>query len=329
MSDKPEDRDHENNARGNNVPKNAASETNIPLDDGSFFSNVFSYMGFPLSRDLGDDSIDTVVMGIPYDLATSGRAGARGGPQGIRQASANLKWEEKRWPWTFSILDRINAIDYGDVQFMVGDSDDMLATVETTASDIISAGKTLLSFGGDHFVTLPLLRAHAKVHGTLALIHFDAHTDTYCEDQRYSHGSMFYHAPQENLIDPSQSIQVGIRTEYSVANHVFEVLDGAKVNEQPVAETVAAIKARVGNHPAYLSFDIDVLDPAYAPGTGTPVVGGLTTSRALQILQGIADLNIVGFDMVEVSPPFDHADITSLAGASIALQFLYMHAFKK
>lgn len=293
------------------------------------FANVFSYMGFPISRDLADTTTDTVVMGIPYDLATSGRAGTRSGPMGIRQASANLKWEEKRWPWTFSVHDRLNPVDYGDVQFLFGDSEHMLKVVEQEAAAIVSAGKTLLSMGGDHFVTLPLLRAHAKTHGKMALIHFDAHTDTYSEDERFSHGSMFYHAPREGLIDPARSIQVGIRTEYTVEDHDFEVINAAVANEQSVEATVAAIKARVGDSKAYLTFDIDALDPAYAPGTGTPVIGGLTSSRALQILEGIKDLNIVGFDLVEVSPAYDHAEVTALAGASLLLQFLYMHASGK
>lgn len=222
--------------------------------------------------------------------------------------------------------ERINAVDYGDVQFLCGESEDMLSKTEAHACRIINAGKTLISLGGDHFVTLPLLRAHAKTYGKLSLIHFDAHTDTYEEKQKYNHGSMFYHAPIEGLIDPSRSIQVGIRTEYNSDKHTFEVINAHQVNEQSIEKTLAAIRARIGDGPAYLTFDIDALDPAFAPGTGTPVIGGLTTSRALQILEGIADLNIIGFDIVEVSPPYDHANITALAGATLALQFLYMRA---
>ena len=302
------------------------SDKEVPIGDTSMFSNVYSYLGLPFSRDLDDASIDAVVMGVPYDLGTSGRAGTRSGPNAIRQASANLRWEEQRWPWTFSLGDKLTATDYGDIQFMWGDSDDMLAQVEDHAARITAAGKTLVTFGGDHFVTLPLLRGHAKTHGTLSLIHFDAHTDCYDEAEKYNHGCMFFRAPKEGLIDPSRSIQIGIRTDYDRANHLFEVIDAHQANEQSVAETVAAIRKRVGDNPAYLTFDIDCLDPAYAPGTGTPVVGGLTTSKVLRILQGIADLNIVGFDVVEVSPAYDNANITALAGATLALQFLYMRA---
>jgi agmatinase len=302
------------------------TDITVPLDDYSLYANVFSYLGLPLSRDLADDRVDAVVMGVPYDLGTSGRAGTRSGPQAIRQASGNIRWEEKRWPWDFTLSDRLKAIDYGDVQFPFGDSEGMLKNVEEAAAQITAAGKTLVSFGGDHFVTLPLLRGHASTHGKLALIHFDAHTDSYEDAGAYNHGCMFYRAPREGLIDTSRSVQIGIRTDYERATHEFQVIDAHQANEQSVADIVEAIRARVGDHPAYLTFDIDCLDPAFAPGTGTPVVGGLSTSRAMRILQGIADLNIVGFDVVEVSPAYDHAEITALAGASLALQFLYMRA---
>ena len=202
----------------------------------------------------------------------------------------------------------------------------MLARVEAKAAEITGAGKTLVSIGGDHFVTLPLLRGHAKVHGKMALIHFDAHTDTYEDEEKYSHGCMFHRAPLEGLIDPAHSVQIGIRTDYDRAAHQFQVIDAQQANERAVADIVAEVRARVGDMPAYLTFDIDCLDPAFAPGTGTPVVGGLSTSRAIHILQGLADLNIVGFDVVEVAPAYDHAELTALAGATLALEFLYMRA---
>lgn len=305
------------------------SDKNVPLDQPSFYSNVFSYLGLPLSRDLDDESIGAVVMGVPYDLGTSGRAGTRMGPHGIRQASANLRWEEQRWPWDFCLAQRLKVIDYGDVDFTFGDSAEMLQKVEAHAAQITGAGKTLVGLGGDHFVTLPLLRGTVKTHGELALIHFDAHTDSYEDAGEYNHGCMFYRAPREGLIDASRSVQIGIRTDFDRSAHEFEVIDAHSANEQSVADTVAAIRARVGTAPAYLTFDIDCLDPAYAPGTGTPVVGGLSTSKVLRILEGIADLNIVGFDVVEVSPAYDHSEITSLAGATLALQFLHMRASRQ
>ncbi len=305
------------------------TDSTFSFEQASIFFDVYSYLGLPLSRDFAAGHIDAVVMGVPYDLGTSGRAGARGGPNAIRQASANLRWEERRWPWDFCLAERLNVIDFGDLNYMYGDSDDMASRVEEQAAQITGAGKTLVSFGGDHFVTLPLLRGHARTHGKLALIHFDAHTDTYGDEEKYSHGTMFYRAPQEGLIDPARSIQVGIRTQYDQSSHPFQVVDAHRANELPVDDIVAAIRARVGDSPAYLTFDIDCLDPAFAPGTGTPVIGGMSTSRALRILQGIADLNIVGFDVVEVAPAYDHAQVTALAGATLALQFLYMRASRQ
>lgn len=303
-----------------------SDDKQVPIGDTSMYANVFSFMGLPLSRDVDEPALDAFIMGVPYDLGTSGRAGTRGGPNAIRQASANLRWENQRWPWQFSLSERLKVADYGDVQFLWGDSDDMLAKVEAHAAKITGAGKTLVSLGGDHFVTLPLLRGTAATHGKLALIHFDAHTDTYDQEEKYNHGCMFYRAPKEGLIDPSNSVQVGIRTHYERDGHEYQVIDAHQANEQSAAETIAAIRARVGGRAAYLTFDIDCLDPSYAPGTGTPVVGGLSTSKILRILQGIADLNIVGFDVVEVAPAYDQSDLTSLAGATLALQFLYMRA---
>lgn len=303
-----------------------AVDRTVQLADDSTYANIFSYMGLPLSRDLDRAGLEAVVMGIPYDLGTSGRAGARSGPNAIRQASANLRWEEQRWPWDFCLNERLQAIDYGDVQFSSGDSEDMMAQVEGHAARITAAGKTLISLGGDHFVTLPLLRGHVAAHGKLALIHFDAHTDTYAQHEKYDHGSMFYRAPREGLIDTERSIQIGIRTDYDRQQHEYQVINADQVNEQSVQEIVAMVRARVGDAPAYLTFDIDCLDPAFAPGTGTPVVGGLSTSRALRILRGLSDLNIVGFDVVEVSPAYDQSQLTALAGASLALEFLYMRA---
>ena len=293
----------------------------------SIFCNIFSYMGLPLSRN--PDDADVFVIGIPYDLATTGRAGTRSGPVAIRQVSSNLRWEEKRWPWDFPAFERIRVADYGDLELLTGNQQSLLDEVEKHVGALLKAGKKVLSFGGDHFVALPLLRAHAAQHGKLAMIHFDAHTDTYADEgAEFDHGSMFYHAPKEGLIDPDKSIQIGIRTEYTVKGHPFEVINAAEANDSHADQIIGQIKARVGdtNTPVYLTFDIDCLDPAFAPGTGTPVVGGLSSDKALKILRGLQGLNIVGMDVVEVSPPYDHADITALAGATLGLEMLYLIA---
>ncbi len=294
----------------------------------SMYGNLFSFMNRPLTRDLSS-AADVAVMGIPYDLGTSGRSGARFGPNGIRQASANLGWEEKRWPWDFAVFEHLRVIDYGDLSISIGESEATVATIEENASAILNSGKKLLSFGGDHFVALPLLRAHAKTHGPISLIHFDAHTDTEAGEDKYYHGNMFHLAPQEGIVNPSTSVQIGIRTEYDPNNHLFQVLDAGWANDCPAAEIVDTIKTRVGDSPAYITFDIDCLDPAFAPGTGTPVVGGLSSDKALKIMRGLRGCNLVGMDIVEVAPAYDHADITSLAGATLALEFLCLLAAEK
>jgi len=296
------------------------------LLESSTYANVFTFMGRPLSRDITDSSVDAVVMGIPLDLTTTARSGTRYGPNGVRQASAQLRWQKQRWPWRFELAEKLNVIDYGDVSFEEGRLENMIETVVEHASRIIAAGKMLLSIGGDHFVTLPLLRAHAKKHGKMALLHFDAHPDTEESELPHHHGTMFYHAPKEGLIDPAKSVQVGIRTEYDYDNHEFTVLDANWVNNHSTESVLEKIRETIGDTPVYLSFDIDCLDPAFAPGTGTPVPGGLTASRALEIVHGLQGLNIVGMDLVEVSPPYDHADITSLVGATLALEMLYVIA---
>jgi len=178
-------------------------------------------------------------------------------------------------------------------------------------------------------VSYPILKAlHAK-HGPIALIHFDAHSDTWTDtDGRIDHGTMFYHAAKEGIVDAQASIQIGMRT-FNAETHGYQVLDARWLHQHGVDACILAIKQRVGISKCYVSFDIDFLDPAFAPGTGTPVVGGLDTHTALQLIRGLAGLNIIGMDVVEVAPPFDVSDITALAGASIAQELLCAFATRK
>ncbi|WP_272691803.1 MULTISPECIES: agmatinase [Providencia] len=296
--------------------------------DNSLVSNAFGFLRFPLNFQPYSSDAEWVITGVPFDMATSGRAGSRHGPAAIRQVSTNLAWESHRWPWNFKLTDRLNVIDCGDVVFAFGDAQDMSDKLQAHTEKLLESGKRCLTFGGDHFVTLPLLRAHAKHFGKMALVHFDAHTDTYGNGSKFDHGTMFYHAPKEGLIDPNHSVQIGIRTEHDSDNG-FTVLDAGQVNDRSVDDMVAQIKEIVGDLPVYLTFDIDCLDPAFAPGTGTPVIGGLTSDRALKLLRGIQSLNIVGMDLVEVAPAYDQSEITALAAASIALEMLYIQAAKK
>ena len=268
------------------------------------------------------------ILGVSYDVGTAGRAGTRCGPGGIRQSSGNLRWEEARWQWPYALADRLKVIDCGDLVYAPGDSAGFTQSLQDRAVDILRSGKTLLSFGGDHFITLPLLRAHHAVHGELALVHFDAHTDTYEQGSEFDHGTMFRRAPREGLIDTDCSIQVGIRTEYEPSTHAFAVLDTDWVHNHGPVEVAQAILDRVGKRKVYLTFDIDCLDPAFAPGTGTPVAGGLSSNMALQILRGLKGLDIVGMDVVEVAPAYDQAEVTALAAATLGLEMLYLQAEK-
>ena len=199
---------------------------------------------------------------------------------------------------------------------------EIIESIYQQAKSIIDLGPFLISMGGDHSVTYPLLKAQSEKHGPVALIQIDAHSDTWEEDaKRLDHGTMFYHAAKEGFIDTDHSIQVGIRT-VNPKTHGFKVLDANWVHINGVKAVIDKIKEVVGNRPTYLTFDIDALDPAYAPGTGTPVCGGLSTWQAQTIVRGLNDIDIVGMDLVEVSPAYDHAEITALAAASLLMDFV-------
>ena len=296
--------------------------------DNSIYSNAMTFMRQPLTNDPVNSDADIVVLGLPFDLATTGRSGARMGPTAIRQASVNLAWEGKRYPWSFSLNKHCKIVDAGDLIYSCGDPEEFCQQVEQACGELLSANKTILALGGDHFVTLPLLRAYAKKYGTMALIHFDAHTDTYSNGSRYDHGTMFYHAPKEGLIDKNASVQIGIRTNYKKKDHGFNVIDALQANDMLVDDITAQIIETVKNLPVYVTFDIDCLDPAYAPGTGTPVCGGLTTDKILKILRGLAGINIVGMDVVEVAPAYDNSETTALAAATIGLELMHLWTTK-
>lgn len=298
-------------------------------EDTSLVANTFGFCRTPLCFNPYDIKADAAITGVPFDMATSGRSGSRFGPQSIRAVSTQLDWEHCRFPWNFSLKEHLKVIDCGDLVYAFGDSSDMCRKLEEHTFRLLSSGKRCLTLGGDHFITLPLLRAHSRYSGCpLSLIHFDAHSDTYSNGSACDHGTMFHHAPKEGLIDPSRSIQIGIRTEFD-ADLDFTVLTGPDANDLSVDAIVERISAVVGNSPAYLTFDIDCLDPACAPGTGTPVCGGLTTDKILKVLRRLNHINIIGCDVVEVAPAYDHGEITSLAAATIALDLLYLQAAPK
>ncbi|KAF1053944.1 MAG: Agmatinase [Stenotrophomonas maltophilia] len=290
----------------------------------STYAGVTSFMRRRYSRDLS--GVDLVVSGVPFDTATTNRPGSRFGPRAIRAASVQMAWA-RQWPWEFDPFDHLAVVDYGDCEFDHGQPQQTPAAIQAHAAHILAAGSALLTLGGDHFISYPLLKAHAERHGPLSLIHFDAHSDTWPDEegQRIDHGTMFFHAAREGLVDPARSVQVGLRTTNDDVMG-FQVLDARQVHREGVERIVQAIRERVGEHPVYLTFDIDCLDPAFAPGTGTPVCGGLSTAQALEILRGLRGINLVGMDVVEVAPPYDHAEVTALAGATLAMEMICLYA---
>jgi len=290
------------------------------------FSGALSFLRRNYSRDLA--GVDVVVTGVPFDTATTNRPGTRLGPRAIRAASSIMAWE-RPYGMEFDPLDKLAIVDYGDCLFDWGYPDKVPDEIEAHASEIIDQGPSLLTLGGDHFITYPLLKAHVKKHGgPISLLHFDAHSDTWAdEDGRIDHGTMFYHAAKQGVVDPSRSVQIGLRT-HNPDNMGFNILDGPWVQQNGVDAVVAEARKVIGDNPVYVTFDIDCLDPSYAPGTGTPVCGGLTTYQAMAILRGMRGLNIIGADVVEVAPAYDVGEITALAGSHMAIEMICLFASK-
>ena len=270
------------------------------------------------------DGVDIAVIGIPYDMGTTGRPGARFGPRAVREQSLIVgEFEWGVWPWTYDLRAKHTLRDLGDVSGFTAYPERLCPIVEARAGEILDAGASLFSIGGDHFVSLPLLRAHTKKHGPLALIHFDAHSDTWV-DEDLNHGTMFYHAIKEGLIDPSSSVHIGLRTPNPDTHGILN-LDADMCLNSSAKDIAAKVRARVGDAKAYLTFDIDFLDPAYAPATGTPVSGGPSVAFGRHVLQALSGLNIVGGDQVEVSPHYEGpGQITAVAAATLSADILYL-----
>src|SRR6266571_2184961 len=268
------------------------------------------------------------VAGVPFDLGTSNRPGARFGPSAIRQASRMLV--DGDHPASWAEIEALDLADIGDFRIVHGDIAGTLARIEAQAA----AFSHLVALGGDHTITLALLRALSRRKGPLGLVHFDGHVDTWPESfgLAFGHGSPFYHAIEEGLIDPHRTIQIGIRSpmhrdifDWTVGKGVT-IVSAEDVHEGGPKAVAERIRKVVGDMPTYLTFDVDALDPAFAPGTGTPEVGGLATWQARAILRRLAGLSFAGMDVVEVSPPYDVAEITALAAATIAWEYLALLA---
>ncbi|MEM8749750.1 MAG: agmatinase [Pseudomonadota bacterium] len=285
------------------------------------YAGALSFMRRKYTTDLA--GVDAVVMGVPLDTATSNRPGTRFGPRGVREASAILD-NDPQYPFGSYIFKDMATIDYGDVYFYYGWQHRVSEIIERNAAHVLAADSSpyLLSIGGDHFVTYPLLKAHVEKFGPLALVQFDAHQDTWDDEEgSVDHGTMITRAVNEGLIDVEHSIQIGIRT-HAPKDYGIEVIDALTCHEIGMTEVAKRVYERTAGKKIYQSFDIDCLDPAFAPGTGTPVSGGLSSAQALALLRHLKNLDVVGSDIVEVAPPYDHAAITSIIGATIGCYML-------
>jgi len=286
--------------------------------DEAGYSGALSFGRRRYTHDLR--GVDVAILGVPADLTVSNRPGCRFGPRSIRAASAHLSWGDA-WPWGFDPFRRLAAVDVGDVVFEPGYVESMIEATEKRATELLEHDISMVTLGGEHLISLPIMRACARKHGPLAMVHFDAHSDTWVEDGPLNHGSMFHGALTEGLIDTDHSIHVGIRT-HNDDDHGIEILDAFWVDEHGAEATAARIRERVGGQKAYLTFDIDCLDPSYAPGTGTPVNGGPSTVWARRVFAAMHGIDFVGMDVVEVAPDYDVGEITSLAAATLIYDYL-------
>ncbi|MCD9146699.1 agmatinase [Pseudophaeobacter flagellatus] len=284
------------------------------------FGGALSFLRRSYTKDL--THADIAITGVPFDQAVTNRPGTRLGPRAIREASS-LQPFDPPYGWGYDPLSELAIADYGDMAFDYANVAAFPDALRDHIRGILATDTASVTLGGDHYISFPILQAYAEKYGPLSLVQFDAHPDTWPDDDfdRVDHGTMFYKAVKSGIVDPATSVQVGIRTTVEDTLGV-NIIDAPTVHEIGPVETAARIKAIVGDKPTYLSFDIDGLDPAYAPGTGTPVWGGLTSAQAARILREIAGINIKGGDVVEVSPLFDTTGATAVAGAHVAMEII-------
>ena len=298
------------------------------------FAGIKTFMRLPHSQDI--EGVDFAVAGVPWDGATSYRTGQRAAPDAIRKVSVTLR------PYNLTldidIFKYCAGVDYGDLPVVAGYVEETYTKIETALHPLVEAGIIPVLLGGDHSITLPELRAVADTYGPVALLHFDSHTDT--NDQYfgkpYYHGSPFRRAVEEKLLLPEKSIQIGMRgSVYSKDAYAdstalgFMVVTMAAAREMGLQRLAGIIKERVGQQNVFVSFDIDVVDPAYAPGTGTPEIDGFTSGEAIALVRKLDGMNFVGFDLVEVLPDKDPAEITALLAANVVYEFLSLIALNK
>lgn len=298
---------------------------------GCAFENTFggatSFLRRKYTKDL--KGVDLCVTGIPFDQAVTNRPGARFGPRAIREAST-LQPYDPPYGWGFDPLSDFAIADYGDLAFDYANVAGTPAAIQAHIAGILAAEVGTVTLGGDHFITLPILKAYAAKYGPLSVIQFDAHSDLWADNDmdRVDHGTFMYKAVKLGLVDVTRSVQIGIRTECDDYCGM-EYIDARTVHEKGTAWAVSRAKKIVGENAVYLTFDIDALDPAFAPGTGTPVWGGLSSWQAAAMLRDLAGINMVGGDIVEVSPSYDPSGITAVAGAHVAFELCCLALWNK
>ena len=300
------------------------------------YTGVRTFARCPLVDSL--DGVDVAAVGIPFDTATSFRPGARFGPEAIRSASTLLR------PWNpvleVDVFARRSVIDYGDLDVTPGNAARSADQIAAGLEPVLAAGAVPIVLGGDHSVALGELRAHAvAAGGPVAVVLLDAHADTWDHyyGERYFHGTPFRRAVEEGLLRPERSVMAGMRGPLYSASDLaearemgFELIGGDELRKLAPADYARRVRERVGEAPAFFSFDIDVIDPAFAPGTGTPEIAGLFPHEALALIRALAGMEFRGFDVVEISPPYDtRAQTTAVLGASIAYEFLALAALAR
>jgi agmatinase len=294
------------------------------------FAGLNSFMKLPYTRDLTDAQL--VVMGIPFDSGTTYRSGSRFGARAIREQSGYAAAFRPVYPWTEDITDRYRVIDFGDVVALPGSAavDLMLSMTEAVAARIFASGARLLSLGGDHTIPYGPVRAAAKQFGPLALIHIDSHQDSYSSDdllgfRQINHGTFATDLAVEGHIDLTQSTQVYIRTiQPETPGGGYRIIYANEALAMTPEALAGEVRARIGDAPVYITLDIDALDPAFAPGNGSPVAGGPSTGEVRRFVQALAGLNVVAADIVEINPMFDPTGATAIAAATLGIDLLHV-----
>ncbi|MGM8363870.1 agmatinase [Virgibacillus sp. W0181] len=298
------------------------------------FAGIRTFMRLPYNKSM--ENVDVAILGVPFDNAASYRPGARYGPEAIRSASPLVRTYS--YQHQIHLFEYVSGIDYGDVPVIPGDIHETYNRIERTLTPLFEAGITPIVMGGDHSITLGELRAANKIHGKLALLQFDSHADVgdVHLGQKYTHGTPFRRAVEEGLIDPDYSIQIGMRGSLDGPEEIeeakelgFQVITADELFSMELNDLISTIKNRVKDTPVFMTFDIDFIDPAFAPGTGTPEVGGVLSREALQMMRGLTDIHFVGFDLVEVLPLYDKGEITTSLAANLMFEMIALIAVHK